>query len=88
MAKKVVKKAKKKPVAKKTTTKKTKVNNPKKQERLLNETEAAKILGLKPSTLTAWRMTKKNLPFVKVGKRLVRYRMEDIKKYLESCKKE
>ena len=49
---------------------------------LLTETEAAQVLGMKPQSLSVWRLHKKNLPFVKIG-RLVRYRREDIEAWLE-----
>lgn len=50
---------------------------------LLNETEAAKILGVAPGTLSVWRSTGRyNLPFVKVG-RNVRYRPSDLDEWLD-----
>lgn len=49
---------------------------------LLTTEEAAKTLGLSPSTLCIWRTTKRYpLPYVKVG-RMVRYRIEDLEAFL------
>ncbi|MHC8331862.1 helix-turn-helix domain-containing protein [Pseudomonas sp. LB3P25] len=46
------------------------------------ETDAAEVLGVKPSTLSVWRSTgRHNLPYMKVG-RLVRYRLSDLAKFL------
>ena len=51
---------------------------------LINDHDAGKILGVATSTLAIWRCTKRyNLPYIKVG-RLVRYREEDIAKFIES----
>jgi len=51
-------------------------------EHLLNETQAAEILGCKAQTLRIWRCTgRHDLPYVKVG-RLCRYRLSDIEKWL------
>lgn len=51
---------------------------------LLKDDEAAEILGVKPQTLRDWRHHKRyGLPFVRVG-RLVRYRLADLEKWLES----
>lgn len=51
---------------------------------LVDEREAAEILGLSPGTLTVWRSTGRyGLPFVKVG-RNVRYRKSDLDAWLEN----
>jgi len=51
---------------------------------LLNEVEAAALLGIKASTLPVWRCTRRyDLPWIKVG-RLVRYRRADVLAFLES----
>lgn len=51
---------------------------------LLNEVEAAQILGVKPTTLQIWRCTKRYfLPYVKVG-RLVRYRTSALDAFVTS----
>ena len=51
---------------------------------LRTESEAAKILDLKPGTLQVWRSTKRYpLAYVKVG-RLVRYRQSDLEAFLRA----
>lgn len=50
---------------------------------LLNSEQAATLLGIKPQTLDVWRCTKRvSIPFVKVG-RAVRYRREDVLRFIE-----
>ena len=50
---------------------------------LLDDSQTAAILSVKPSTLSVWRSTGRvNLPFVKVG-RLVRYKAGDIRIFIE-----
>lgn len=50
---------------------------------LLNDAEAAQLLGVSPATLSVWRCTGRyNIPFVKVG-RLVRYRQADLVAWLD-----
>ena len=52
--------------------------------KLLTEAEAADYLSVEPQTLCAWRCTKRySLPYIKVG-RLIRYRPEDVERFLES----
>ena len=50
---------------------------------LMNEKEVALLLGLRPQTLSIWRMKKEKLPFVKIGRR-IGYRKSDIEKWLEA----
>lgn len=51
-------------------------------DRVVDEAEAASILGVKKQTLSAWRCTGRyDLPFIKVG-RCVRYRRSDLVKFL------
>jgi excisionase family DNA binding protein len=53
-------------------------------QQLLNRREAAEYLGVKEQTLSCWLTTKRyKLPVVKVG-RLVRYRLSDLDKFIES----
>ena len=53
-------------------------------EKLLNDDQAADLLGIRPQTLAVWRMTgRHSLPFVRVG-RAVRYRMSDLLAWLDS----
>jgi hypothetical protein len=54
-----------------------------KNAELLSETEAAQTLCLAPNTLQVWRSTGRyGLPFIKIGSK-VRYRQEDLQKWLE-----
>ena len=48
---------------------------------LLTSEEVGRILGVKPQTLACWRLYGENLSFIKVG-RLVRYRREDLERFL------
>jgi excisionase family DNA binding protein len=51
---------------------------------LLDETEAAELLGICAGTLSVWRSTGRyKLAFVKVGRR-VKYRRSDIEAWLEA----
>jgi excisionase family DNA binding protein len=51
---------------------------------LLSTVEAAAYLGLTPHALEVWRCTGRHqIPFIKVG-RLVRYRQNDLDRWLES----
>lgn len=51
---------------------------------LLTTDEAATILGVTPRTLEVWRCTKRHqIPFLKVG-RLIRYRRDDLDRWLAS----
>ena len=50
---------------------------------LLTETQAAELLGLRPTTLQVWRSTRRYpLAYVKCG-RLVRYRKSAIEAFIE-----
>jgi predicted DNA-binding transcriptional regulator AlpA len=51
-------------------------------DRLIDEAEAAEILGIAKQTLSVWRCTGRyGLPFVKIG-RLVRYRLRDLEQFI------
>lgn len=52
-------------------------------EKLLDEKQAADILGLSPRTLQGWRLRGQGPQFVKIG-RLTRYRPEDIEAYVKA----
>jgi len=41
------------------------------------------MTGLSPETLAQWRWLKKEIPFVRLGKKCVRYRQSDIDAWLE-----
>jgi excisionase family DNA binding protein len=50
---------------------------------LLNEEDAARVLGVRRPTLATWRSTHRyDLPYVKAG-RLVRYRAEDLAAFIQ-----
>lgn len=56
-----------------------------KNEELLNKTEAAAYLSLRPQTLDNWRSTGRyRLPFIRIGARAIRYRRQDLERFLES----
>ena len=46
--------------------------------------EAAKRLGVSPRTLASWRSSGRGPGFVRVGGRLVRYRLLDLSAYLDT----
>ena len=49
---------------------------------LLDENQAAEVLGLKPGTLSVWRCTGRHgLPFIRVGRR-IRYKLADLEAWL------
>lgn len=50
----------------------------------VDDRQAATALGVKASTLAVWRSTGRyDLPFAKIG-RLVRYRLADLAKFIDS----
>jgi hypothetical protein len=50
---------------------------------LLTQDQAALVIGVKPQTLTNWRCTKRvALPYIKVGKRSIRYRRSDVENFI------
>lgn len=50
----------------------------------LTRIEAAKFLGVTRDTLSVWASTKRyNLPYYKCGKRLVKYKLTDLQKFIE-----
>ena len=50
--------------------------------KLLTTGEVAELTGLSPETLAQWRWQKKEIPFVPLGKKCVRYRQSDIDAWL------
>ena len=58
-------------------------------DRLLPTTKVAAMLGIKPHTLNVWLCKKKNgepapdLPYVKVGRRAIRYRLSDVQRFID-----
>jgi len=55
------------------------------QTYLLNTSEAARYLGLSKAFLERDRWAGAKVPFIKIGARAVRYRLQDLEKYIESC---
>jgi excisionase family DNA binding protein len=51
-------------------------------QRLLTTDDVAVMTGLSPETLAQWRWLKKEIPFVRLGKKCVRYRQSDIDAWL------
>lgn len=52
-------------------------------DKLLTRKQAAELLHCKEATLAIWKCTKRySLPYVKIGKN-VRYRLSDIKRFIE-----
>ena len=49
---------------------------------LLNELEAATALTLAPGTLRNWRSLGIGVPFLRLGKRAIRYRRADVDAFL------
>jgi|WetSurMetagenome_2_1015567.scaffolds.fasta_scaffold784110_1 excisionase family DNA binding protein len=49
----------------------------------LSEVEVSALLGVPQRTEQTWRLQRRVLPFVRVG-RLIRYRLADIEAYLAS----
>lgn len=52
--------------------------------KLLTTTEASRFLGMSRQFLERDRWMGATIPFVRVGSRSIRYRMHDLKVYLES----
>jgi excisionase family DNA binding protein len=50
---------------------------------LLSETEVSDLFGISMRTLQAWRMKSGGPPFVRLG-RVIRYRRQDLVKWLEA----
>ena len=55
------------------------------QDELLSTEQMAKLIGVAPNTLEVWRCTKRvNLPYIKIGPRIVRYRKSVGLQFLEA----
>ncbi len=55
------------------------------QENLLTTKEAAPILGVSVAFLERDRWAGARVPYIKIGSRAVRYRLSDLRAYIESC---
>jgi len=51
---------------------------------MLNERDAADLLGLRPPTLRAWRFQRRGPAFVRLG-RSVRYKRADLLEFLDGA---
>ena len=60
-----------------------KQNNKSNMESLLNETLAAKFLGLSTRTLQKWRVEGSGPAFVRISRRAIRYRPSDLQEWVE-----
>lgn len=56
-------------------------------DKLLNDREAAALLGVTQSTLNFWRVQRRGPAFVKLG-HAVRYRRADIDAYIAASRRE
>lgn len=55
----------------------------KKERRLLTTKEAADMLGISVSMLAKDRMNKGEIPYIKIGKKAIRYDYYELKRYLK-----
>ncbi|CUS34527.1 helix-turn-helix transcriptional regulator [Candidatus Nitrospira nitrificans] len=53
------------------------------ESQLLSEKEVAQYLGLSTRTLQAWRLRGGSLRYQKLNKRSIRYRVTDVRKFLD-----
>ncbi len=51
-------------------------------EELLTARQAARVLGVVPRTLKAWRKDGRELPFVRLSSRAIRYRRSDLEDFI------
>ena len=54
-----------------------------KSEQYLTEKATAELTGFGIQTLRNWRHESRGIPYLKVGRRTIRYRPDDIKAYME-----
>jgi predicted DNA-binding transcriptional regulator AlpA len=52
---------------------------------MLTEKDLSKLLPISLHALRRWRTEGRGPKFIKVGGTLVRYRMEDVEKFLRAC---
>ena len=53
--------------------------------KLLTTPQAANVLGVSIAFLERDRWAGARIPFIKIGSRAVRYRLQDLEHYIESC---
>ena len=51
---------------------------------LIDDTRAAELLGVAPKTLQNWRQAGTGPRWLKIGKRMVRYRLADLESFAEA----
>ncbi len=54
-------------------------------DKLLTTPQAANVLGVSIAFLERDRWAGARVPFIKIGSRAVRYRLQDLEQYIESC---
>lgn len=52
--------------------------------RLLTPEEVAEVTGLSTETLAQWRSQRRGIPFLKISRNCVRYRLDDLQQWLQS----
>ena len=51
-------------------------------DRWLTRAEAAEYLRIQEQTLSNWAVNQKHLPFTKIGKKCVRYKLSDLREFM------
>ena len=51
---------------------------------LLTQDEAAQVLGVQPATLNYWRAKGRGPAYVRISRRCVRYRCDDLQTWIDS----
>jgi excisionase family DNA binding protein len=59
------------------------VESPPSVSKLLTTDEVAEIIRLSPETLEQWRWLRKEIPFIRLGPKCVRYRQCDLDAWIE-----
>jgi len=54
------------------------------ENNLLDQGEVAELLGVHPKTLGLWREKGQGPPFIRLGEKLIRYNVEDVRAWVES----
>jgi hypothetical protein len=63
-------------------------NGKMKCDEIIDQAEAARILGVRPKVLEGWRARKINLPVLRYTRRTVRYRRGDVLAFMRSALEE
>lgn len=53
--------------------------------RLLTPEDVAQFTGLSVETLAQWRSQRRGIPFLKLSRNVVRYRLADVDRWVEGC---